>query len=166
MKQAVIGIGTNIGDRLGYLEHAVAALSLLPNTKVTAVSSVYATDPVGYTDQARFLNAAVTVETALSPAALLGGCLGIEAGIGRVRLFKNGPRCIDLDLLLYEGETAQTEELTLPHPRMGERAFVLVPLAELFPDRKPLGFDFAEAIRTVGTAGVDKTDFIIRTEDV
>lgn len=165
MKKAVIGIGTNIGDRLRFLNRAVAALSLLPDTAVTAVSSVYATEPVGYTDQAPFLNAVIEVETGLSPSALLGSCLGIEAGIGRVRLFKNGPRCIDLDLLLYEGVASQTRELTLPHPRMGERAFVMVPFAELYPDGKAAGFDFSAAIRAVGTQGVEKTEFIINGED-
>ena len=132
--KAVIGLGTNTGDRAVNLQAAVDALSLLPGTRVTVISPVYETEPVGYADQPDFLNAVACVETELSPRALLGACLGIEAALGRVRLFKNGPRIIDLDLLLYEGVTLQTDELTLPHPRMHLRRFVLEPLAEIIPD--------------------------------
>ena len=133
MKGAVIGIGTNVGSREENLGEAVAALSLLPGTNVVSVSSVYETEPVGYTDQADFLNICVLLETSLSPRALLGACLGIEAGLGRVRLFKNGPRVIDLDLLVFEGFRSDDAELTLPHPRMFERDFVLVPLKDIMP---------------------------------
>ena len=86
----------------------------------------------------------MTVETNLSSRALLGVCLGIEAGIGRVRTIKNGPRVIDLDLLFYENETADTPELMLPHPGVKERAFVLYPLHDIFPDMKIFGYDYSE----------------------
>lgn len=152
--RAVLGLGANIGDPLSALRSAVDALGLLPHTTVTAVSSVYQTAPVGYTDQPDFYNIVVTVETALTPHALLGGCLGIEAALGRVRTFRNAPRVADIDLLLYEGYTEETEELTVPHPRMKERAFVLVPLAELFPEGEALGEKFEKVfspdVRRIG----------------
>lgn len=129
--KAYLGIGTNIGDRLSNLQSAVDSLNLVPGTKVTAVSRIYETDPVGFDDQDDFLNICVEVETKLTPEGLLGVCLGIEAGLGRVRVIKNGPRVIDLDLLLYENETYNTEMLALPHPRMFEREFVLAPLTDI-----------------------------------
>lgn len=126
-----LGIGTNIGDRLQNLKEAVAALKLLPMTKVIEVSKVYETVPVGYDNQDDFLNIAVSVETSLTSQNLLGACLGIEAGMGRIRTIKNGPRVIDIDLLLYGNEKCDTETLILPHPRMLERNFVLKPLLDL-----------------------------------
>lgn len=135
MKQAYIALGTNIGNRGENINRAVWAVAALPNTAVTAVSRVYETKPVGYAKQDNFYNAVIRVETGLSSRALLGACLGIEAGMGRVRGIKNGPRIIDLDLLLYEDEVSNDEELTLPHPRMEERAFVLSPLCDIMPDK-------------------------------
>lgn len=142
--KAVIGVGTNIGDRLQNIRDAKKALGLVPETKVTEVSFVYETEPWGYDQQDNFLNCVMTVETNLSSRALLGVCLGIEAGIGRVRTIKNGPRVIDLDLLFYENETADIPELILPHPGVKERAFVLYPLHDIFPDMKIFGYDYSE----------------------
>ena len=164
--KAVIGLGTNTGDRAGNLQTAVDALSLLLGTRVTAISPVYETEPVGYADQPDFLNAVACVETELSPRALLGACLGIEAALGRVRLFKNGPRIIDLDLLLYEGVTLQTDELTLPHPRMGERAFVLCPFSDIFPDGVFFDFDLSEKINSAVKSGVKKTDYVLENSSL
>ena len=129
--KAYLGIGTNIGDRMKNLQDAIDSLNLLPMTTVTDVSNVYETDPVGYDDQDDFLNIVVEVETELNPDNLLGAALGIEAGLGRVRIIKNGPRIIDVDLLLYGNETKDTKTLVLPHPRMMERNFVLKPLLDL-----------------------------------
>lgn len=129
--KAYLGIGTNIGDKLQNLAEAISALNLLPLTKVTDCSDVYETDPVGYANQDDFLNIVVEVETELNSDNLLGAALGIEAGIGRVRTIKNGPRIIDIDLLLYENEVKNTNTLVLPHPRMMERDFVLKPLLDL-----------------------------------
>ena len=154
---AVLGLGANIGNAKENLQCAVLALGRLPGTAVTAVSSYYITEPVGYLDQPKFHNIVATVETSLSPGALLGACLGIEAALGRERLFKNGPRVIDVDVLLYENYASGSPELTLPHPRMGERAFVLAPFSELFPDGKAAGFDFSEKISSVPFDGVEKT---------
>lgn len=129
--KAYLGIGTNIGDRMQNLQDSIDALNLLPLTTVTDVSNIYETDPVGYDNQDDFLNIVVEVETELNPDNLLGACLGVEAGLGRVRTIKNGPRIIDIDLLLYENETVNTKTLILPHPRMMERNFVLRPLLDL-----------------------------------
>lgn len=129
--KAYLGIGTNIGDRMQNLQDSIDALNLLPLTTVTDVSNIYETDPVGYDNQDDFLNIVVEVETELNPDNLLGACLGVEAGLGRVRTIKNGPRIIDIDLLLYENETINTKTLILPHPRMMERNFVLRPLLDL-----------------------------------
>ena len=131
MATAYIALGTNLGNLEQNLNNAVAALDRVPGVQVTARSKRYKTEPVGYTEQPDFLNAAVRVETTRSPEALLGACLGIEAAMGRVRTVKNGPRVLDLDLLLYENETRSTAELILPHPRMLERTFVLQPLCDI-----------------------------------
>ena len=131
MNKAYLGIGTNIGDRIENLQKAIDSLNLLPLTKVTAISNIYETDPVGYDEQGDFLNIAIEVETDVPAESLLGAALGIEAGIGRVRTVKNGPRVIDIDLLLYENEEYNTPTLTLPHPRMFERVFVLIPLLDI-----------------------------------
>ncbi len=128
---AYLGIGTNIGDRLQNLIDTVEALNLLPLTKVIEVSNVYETEPVGYANQDDFLNIVVSVSTELNAHNLLGAALGIEAGMGRVRTIKNGPRIIDVDLLMYEKENIDSLTLTLPHPRMLERNFVLKPLLDL-----------------------------------
>lgn len=128
---AYLGIGTNIGNRLQNLIDTVEALNLLPLTNIIEVSSVYETAPVGYANQEDFLNIVVSVSTELNAHNLLGAALGIEAGMGRVRTIKNGPRIIDVDLLMYENEKIDSHTLTLPHPRMLERNFVLKPLLDL-----------------------------------
>ena len=137
--KAVLGIGTNIGDRSQNIRNALRILDSIEEVSVTRVSSVYETAPWGYTEQRSFYNIVAEVETAYPPGELLAVCLGIEIGMGRVREFKNGPRIIDIDLLVYEGFVSNTEYLTVPHPRIGERDFVLVPLKELYKDMAVLG---------------------------
>jgi 2-amino-4-hydroxy-6-hydroxymethyldihydropteridine diphosphokinase len=132
MVVAYIGLGANLGDRLATLRTAVQRLRTFG--RVTAVSSLYETEPVGYLEQPRFLNAVVELESGLPPADLLRALLGIERDLGRTRSFPNAPRTLDLDLLLVEDVFLDTPELTLPHPRLPERAFVLVPLAEIAPE--------------------------------
>ncbi len=129
--KAYLGIGTNIGNRMENLQNAISSLNLLPLTEVSQVSNIYETDPVGYDNQGDFLNIVVEVETGLNSDNLLGSALGIEAGLGRIRTVKNGPRVIDVDLLLFGDESKETETLILPHPRMMERGFVLVPLSDI-----------------------------------
>ncbi len=147
--KAVIGIGTNMGDRYANMKTAVEAISLVPGIKVLRESSVYETDPWGYTDQQGFYNNVIEVECEKSPQALLGVCLGIEAGMGRVRQFKYGPRVIDLDLLIFEDAVSDTEELKLPHSLIGERDFVLVPLQELFADMNIYGFNYRKEYENI-----------------
>ena len=150
--KAYLGIGTNIGDRMENLQNSISALNLLPLTKVTQLSDVYETDPVGYDDQDNFLNICVEVETKLNSDNLLGAALGIEAGLGRIRTIKNGPRIIDIDVLLYGEESKNTETLILPHPRMMERGFVLVPLLDIdfeseFINRKEIEKESFDGVR-------------------
>lgn len=156
MKKAVIGMGTNIGNKKENLNNAVEALNLLPNTKVIKISDFYETEPVGYLDQDLFLNSCVLLETELSPHALLGACLGIEAGFHRIRTIKNGPRILDLDLLFYESENINTPDLVLPHPRITERAFVLVPLQDLDLGSEICPYDIPKLLREIGTSGINK----------
>lgn len=134
MSIAFVGIGTNMGDRLSNIKKAIEALNLLPNTKIESVSNIYETEPWGFKEQDNFLNGVIKLNTKLSPTALLGGLLGIEAAMGRVRRIKNGPRILDLDLLIYDNVTLNTPELILPHPFILEREFVLKPLIELNDD--------------------------------
>lgn len=133
MNVSFISIGSNIGDRLHHLTDAVRALHEHKEVTVTVVSSVYETTPVGFIDQADFLNLVVKVETTLSAHDLLASCQEIEKGLGRVREVRWGPRTVDLDILLYNNDNIESENLIVPHPRMGERAFVLVPLLEIAP---------------------------------
>ncbi|MBQ3471954.1 MAG: 2-amino-4-hydroxy-6-hydroxymethyldihydropteridine diphosphokinase [Clostridia bacterium] len=139
----IIGIGTNIGDRKQNIDDAVSAFDLVPKTKVLRRSANYETEPVGYADQQDFYNACIEIESELEPNEILGVCLGIEAGFGRVREIKNGPRVIDLDLILAENEKIETANLTVPHPRYTERRFVMIPLLELFPDGTAYGIKFS-----------------------
>jgi 2-amino-4-hydroxy-6-hydroxymethyldihydropteridine diphosphokinase len=129
MATAFIGLGSNLGDRTATLRTAIQRLEALG--RITGISSLYETEPVGYLEQPSFLNAVVALETALTPADLLRALLGIERDLGRVRSFPNAPRTLDLDLLLVDNVILDTPDLTLPHPRLHGRAFVLVPLAEI-----------------------------------
>ncbi len=147
--KAVIGIGTNIGDRAENIRNAVEALGLLPDVKILRCASIYETDPWGYTEQKSFYNTVVEVQTNKSPEMLLGACLGIEAGMGRVREFKNGPRVIDLDLLVFENYENKSVHITVPHPLIGERDFVLVPLKELYDDMNILGYSYINQYKNI-----------------
>lgn len=138
MPTAYLALGANLGDPVATVNAAFAALADLPQTRVLACSALYRTAPVGITEQPEFINAAARVETELSPLALLDALLAIEQQFGRVRLLQNGPRTLDLDVLLYEGQVIDTPRLTLPHPRMHLRAFVLYPLADVAPADLPL----------------------------
>ncbi len=133
--RAAIGLGTNRGDRLATLEAAVWALDESDGISVVDVSGIYETLPWGGVDQDPFLNAVVLVDTSLSPAALLADLQATEAAFGRDRSHEVrwGPRTLDLDVLLYGDEEVHTPDLVVPHPRLAERAFVLVPLAEVLP---------------------------------
>jgi len=130
---AYLGLGSNLGDRESNLKSAVEMLRVSGGILAVRASSFYETEPVGYVDQPGFLNAAAEVETTLSPEELLRLCHDIEDRLGRVRTIRWGPRTIDLDILLYGDRVIDTEDLTVPHPLMHEREFVLRPLSEIAP---------------------------------
>lgn len=134
MEDIYIALGSNIGDREQYLQAAIAALGSLG--EVAQVSSFFDTEPVGYTDQDRFLNAALLLRTDIAPQQLIQKTLQIEADLGRVRdpENRNGPRTIDIDILFYGNQVINEPNLEVPHPRMHERTFVLEPLVEIAPD--------------------------------
>jgi 2-amino-4-hydroxy-6-hydroxymethyldihydropteridine diphosphokinase len=133
--RAYVGLGSNLGEREATLREALTRLSELDGVAVAAVSSFRETDPVGNVDQPRFLNAAAEIETSLGPRELLDRLLEVERSLGRDRSREErwGPRTVDLDLLLYGGETVAETGLEVPHPRLAERTFVLEPLLELDP---------------------------------
>ena len=135
--RAIIAFGANLGDREKTLRAALAALDATPGLKVTAVSPLYASDPVGYADQPEFINGVAALDTSLAPEELLHLLLKTETAFGRVRTFANGPRTLDLDLLFYDGLSRHSSQsLTLPHPRWRERPFVPAPLADLLAARE------------------------------
>ena len=131
-REAFVGLGSNLGDRVAALDTALAALAAMPETTLVAHSSYYQSAPLEAPGD-DYLNAVARLETALSPLALLRALQAIETGQGRERPFTNAPRTLDLDLLLYDEVQLDSTELTLPHPRLHQRAFVLVPLAEIAP---------------------------------
>lgn len=134
MALAYIGLGSNLDDPARQLRRALEALGALPDTRLIRASRLYRSPPMGPTDQPDYINAVAQLETALEPLGLLHALQGIEQDFGRVRLRHWGERVIDLDLLLHGEARTQGDELTLPHPGIAERAFVLRPLAELNPD--------------------------------
>lgn len=135
MTRAFVALGGNLGDTHAYLRQALKAMAALPQTRLLAHSRFYRTPPWGLREQPAFLNAVAMLETGLAPHALLDALLGIERAAGRVREGERwGPRTLDLDLLHVDGFALHEERLTLPHPRIAERAFVLLPLAELAPE--------------------------------
>jgi 2-amino-4-hydroxy-6-hydroxymethyldihydropteridine diphosphokinase len=139
--RAYLGLGSNLGDRHAYLRGAVDELGATPGIAVSGVSDVYETDPVGGPDQDPFWNLVVAAETVLTPRQLLGLCQQLEATAGRVREERWGPRTLDVDVLWIEGYTSDAPDLTVPHPRMWERRFVLAPLSELAPELLPVGWE-------------------------
>lgn len=133
MQEAYVALGANLGDRESSLAEALRRLADEPGMELRRISPIYETAPVGFTDQPSFLNMTVCLGTDLEPLELLHRLLAIEQEMGRVREVRWGPRNIDLDLLLYGQVLTDMPELTLPHPRMGQRAFVLVPLHDIWP---------------------------------
>jgi 2-amino-4-hydroxy-6-hydroxymethyldihydropteridine diphosphokinase len=148
MTRAYVGLGSNLGDREPTLRAAVAELGATPGVEVVAVSTLVDTEPVGYLDQPRFLNGVAVLETSLSARDLLGLLLAVEARFGRDRAAApaQGPRTLDLDLLLYGDAEIDEEGLRIPHPRLHERGFVLAPLQEVAPGLEVPGMGSVEAI--------------------
>lgn len=164
--QVYLGLGSNLGDRQANLARALKLLG--ERLHIELVSSLYETEPVDYTEQPLFLNAICRAQTELGPMQLLSLVKGIEASLGRVPSFPNAPRPIDIDIIFYGGLIMETPELTIPHPRLEERAFVLIPLLEIAPDlRHPVSGENVKdlAARVGGLEGVKKIGEL-RAEDV
>ena len=157
MTLAYIALGSNLGDPRQQLLDAMTALGSLPDTRLLQCSPLYRTPPWGVLEQPPFVNAAVKVDTALSPHALLDALLEIEQRAGRVRTERNGPRTLDLDLLHVDGVQLDDARLTLPHPRMAERAFVLLPLHDIEPALPlPGHVTVAEQLARLDLAGCER----------
>lgn len=134
-KLVAIGLGTNIEPRMEYFKDAIQKIDEMDEViRMASISSIYETDPIGYIDQAAFLNCVIFIETTFLPYELLEKLQALELELGRVRLIRWGPRTIDLDILVYEGVQMDDERLTIPHPRMHERAFVGVPFEEAYSE--------------------------------
>jgi 2-amino-4-hydroxy-6-hydroxymethyldihydropteridine diphosphokinase len=153
---AVLGLGGNIGNTRKEMSSALVQLAHHPGISVTAVSALYLTPPWGKTDQPPFLNAAARIETTLSPRALLNAILDVERDLGRERLARWGPRTIDIDILLYGSVDIDEPWLHIPHPRLIERAFALIPLLDVMPDAVVEGRGAKEWLSRVGSDGIAK----------
>jgi 2-amino-4-hydroxy-6-hydroxymethyldihydropteridine diphosphokinase len=158
MARVLIALGGNVGDVRATFQKAIANICGMAQATLLARSSDYATPPWGETEQARFVNACIDIDTSLDPHALLFVLQKIEARFGRDRAREKhwGPRTLDLDLIAYDDVSMQKPELTLPHPRLFERAFVLVPLAEIAPDRVIGGRNVASALAGLSTEGIER----------
>jgi 2-amino-4-hydroxy-6-hydroxymethyldihydropteridine diphosphokinase len=158
MSDALIGMGGNVGDVRATLDRAVAALCDGGEVRLVARSADYRTPPWGVTDQPAFINICLAVATTLAPRALLDRVLSIERAFGRNRASEQrfGPRTLDIDIIAFDDLALDEPGLTLPHPRLFERAFVLAPLAEVAPDRRIAGTKVADALRRIGAAGIEK----------
>ena len=158
MAQVLLGLGGNVGDVRSTLDEAIALLADGVHVKPIARSSDYRTPPWGVTDQPPFVNCAILVETALSPRALLDRALTVERALGRDRAKEQrwGPRTIDIDLIAHGDVAVDEPGLTLPHPRLFERAFVLAPLAEIVPDRMIAGRRVRDALAQLDAAGIER----------
>lgn len=157
LAEAVVELGSNLLDKRLNLDIAIEAMSKLPKTKIIKISSYYETEPFGVPDkQENYINCCVKIETGLEPHTLLGSLLGIEAAMGRVRTFKNAARIIDIDLLLYEDYHIKTDDLTLPHPEILKRPFVLVPLSDIYETKITPAFDFSDIFISIDTSTIKK----------
>ena len=142
----ILALGSNIGDRKQNLEKAIDSLNNIPYTDVIKASSVYETEPVDYLRQDNFYNIVIEVRSQFEPNEMLGICMGVESGLGRIRGIKNGPRIIDLDIIFAEDKKIKTKNLTVPHQRYKERHFVLAPMLEIFPEGEFYGRNFKKYI--------------------
>jgi 2-amino-4-hydroxy-6-hydroxymethyldihydropteridine diphosphokinase len=158
MHEATLGLGGNIGDPAASMARALTLLDARPDCAVTHVSKLYRTPPWGKIDQAWFFNACAQVRTSLSPEGLLDACLSIERQMKRERLERWGPRTIDIDVLTFDDLRQHSETLQIPHPRMTERGFVLMPLADFAPGLVVSGRTVAEWLQDADVAGIEVAD--------
>lgn len=158
MTIATLGLGGNIGNPPAAMAQALSTLALHDDCNLLAVSHLYSTPPWGKTDQADFFNCCAMIETTLAAEALLDLCLDIERDMKRVRLERWGPRTIDIDVLTFGDESIVTERVEIPHPRMTERGFVLLPLADIAPDIRVKGRDVASWLSDADTTGIKRAN--------
>jgi 2-amino-4-hydroxy-6-hydroxymethyldihydropteridine diphosphokinase len=157
MPRAYIGLGANLGEAASTVGEAMQAIGQLAGVVQSARSSLYRSAPVGYLDQPDFINAVMAVEADCSAHALLDGLLAVESRFGRQRSFRNAPRTLDLDLLLYGDVVIADERLEVPHPRMTERAFVILPLYEIAPGLTlPDGRCIADLVQALSREGLER----------
>lgn len=156
---AYIGLGGNVGDVFANMQSALRSLDANAQVSVKPISNVYKTPPWGIEDQDWFLNACAKVETSLSPQALLDECLKAEKALNRKREIRWGPRTIDLDVLIYGDEEIKTDTLQVPHPRMHERGFVLLPMADIAPQLILKGKTIAQWANELETSDIQETEF-------
>jgi 2-amino-4-hydroxy-6-hydroxymethyldihydropteridine diphosphokinase len=158
MREAFVALGGNVGDVRSSFDKAIALLCDGAAARLKARSADYRTPPWGITDQPAFINAVIVVATSLAPHDLFARALKVERALGRDRSREHrwGPRTIDIDLLAYEDVVLHDADLTLPHPRLFERAFVLVPLAEIAPDRVIAGIRVRDALARIDASGIEK----------
>ncbi len=156
--EALLALGGNVGNVRSTFDRAVAMLGDGAAVRLMARSSDYRTPPWGVTDQPAFVNAVIAVATSLTPHELFARAIAVERALGRDRRNERrwGPRSVDIDLLAYDDLTLNDADLTLPHPRLFERAFVLVPLAEIAPDRVIAGFRMGDALKRIDASGIEK----------
>jgi len=150
MKQAVLGIGSNLGNREENIALAISKIEEIPKTKILKLSNIYQTEPFDViSEQDDYLNCCVLIETNLTPQELLAECFKIETSLHRERKEYHGARTMDIDLLLFEDFSSADKNLTIPHKAIKERAFVMVPLSDIFPTLTALGFNFEEAFKSI-----------------
>lgn len=154
----ILSVGTNLGDRKENIERCINSINLLPYTDVVMQSAIYETEPVGYARQENFYNIILKVESIFEPNEMLGACLGIEAGFGRLRTVRFGPRVIDIDIIFAENEKIESRNLIVPHPRYHERRFILEPMLDIFKDGIAYGIDFKKYIDRIDGQEVKKIE--------
>lgn len=156
MAKVYLGLGSNMGDKEEYIKKAIKLLNDNDFIQVTIISSYYETEPVGYTEQDLFLNIVAEINTTLNPYDLLDYCNSIENKLNRKRIIRWGPRTIDIDILLYENYTSFDEKLTIPHPRMCERSFVIIPLYEIAKDIRINSISIEDVLDNMNKKGIMK----------
>ena len=159
MAKVYLGLGSNIGDRKDNIDSAIDMLKNHGSIEVKRISSYYETEPIGYEDQNWFLNVVLEINTTLKPYDLLEFCSSIEEKLKRKRVIRWGPRTIDVDILIYEGFTSKDERLTVPHPRMTDRAFVMIPLYEIAPNIKINNKNIGEVLKNLDGKEIRKIDY-------